>query len=59
MARNVFASGTMPQPKDRTALEKMLEKCESEEIMCHLMEDEKKKIMFWKMMVSTTRQFSG
>jgi hypothetical protein len=59
MARNVFASGTIPQPKDTTALEKMLEKCESEEIMSHLMEDEKKKIMFWKMMISTTRRFSG
>lgn len=59
MARNVFASGTIPQPAERTALEKMLEKCESEEILCHLMEDEKKKILFWKMMVSTTHQFSG
>jgi hypothetical protein len=58
VARNLFAAGTIPQPRERKVLEKMLEKCESEEVLCHLMDDEKKKLKFWKMMLSTTREFS-
>ena len=58
VARNVFASGTIPQPIERKLLEKMLEKCATEEVACHLMDDEKKKIIFWKMMLSSTRQLS-
>ena len=37
-------------------LEKMLEKCEAEEVACNLMDDEKKKIIFWKMMLASMRQ---
>jgi DNA-binding transcriptional ArsR family regulator len=54
VARNVFATGTIPQPKDRKILERMIEKCESEEVKCHLMDDEMKKLKFWKMMLSST-----
>ena len=58
VARNVFGTGTMPQPNERKILERMIEKCESEEISCHLMDDEKKKLKFWKMMLSTARELS-
>lgn len=58
IARNVFSTGTIPQPRERNILEKMMEKCESEEIVCHLMDDEKKKLKFWKMMLSSAREFS-
>ena len=58
VARNVFASGTIPQDRERKMLEKMIEQCEAEEVACHLMDYEKKKIIFWKMMISSTRQLS-
>lgn len=44
----IFATGTIPQPNERKMLEIMIEKCESEDVLCHLMEDEKKKLKFWK-----------
>jgi hypothetical protein len=56
-ARQVFASGVLPQTKERLMLEKLIEVCESSQVACHLMDDEKKKIAFWKMMLSTTLQF--
>jgi hypothetical protein len=58
VARSVFATGTIPQLKERKVLERMIEKCESEEVSCHLMDDEIKKLKFWKMMLSSTRELS-
>jgi hypothetical protein len=56
VARMLFVTGTTPQAKEIEAFGTLLRKCESEEVYCHLTEDERKKLKLWKMMFSALRQ---
>ncbi len=54
-ARYLMGRETILQLRDREILERMIEKCESEDVFCHLTNDEKKKLEFWKGMVSNKK----
>lgn len=56
VCRRVFISEVFPiQTNNRLIVEKLLARCESADVFGHLTEDEKMKIKFWKLMLTSTR----
>jgi hypothetical protein len=51
-ARYLLSREPILQPNEREMLERMIEKCGSEDIFCHLTDDEKKKLKLYKLMLS-------